>query len=510
MSTMVVRDRYASQYTAAPGRENRDVVAEAYHTAIERLKNELGISLGGLVTSGQDASAKEVLSVVEAAKRRYDEKHKEHTGMRGFLEKISLRIMHYSKVLDSLAQHHPEYVALAWGAMKLVLTKLSQALVAIANVLPRMDLSAELYRTEEMEAALSRLYAHLMLFFHLCVRWYNRGPLGRLCSAITSPFELDYQELMEQIRLSSKEVDDLASAGSRAEIRHVRVLTELQNQQMLEIDVKLLEMLERQKTSEALVNRLLSNADSHRSITERISIDVCRIGQGQYRMEFHMVMRFFEPKVLPETALLKVQSFVRRDLTSKFPSPNEERVRDIVLDWALQKGSPLLIIQVGLCAQKQAKELATNVIQNLKRIHECVFWNLPLVGNSPDTHTMAGLFRSIIFQVFQYSSDLFSSFAEQLDLSKIHAADSEHKWVELLCLLFSKLRKAFVVIETGELQKAYRHDPSWSKRLSEYVQHIVNQSSKAGCELNCLLVLYGNAHRGGAAASGSKNRVDPD
>ena len=74
------------------------------------------------MTNGQGASVKDVLSVVETAKRKYDEKSKEHTGMRRSLEKISLRIMHYSKVLDTLAQHHPEYVALAWGAVKLVLT----------------------------------------------------------------------------------------------------------------------------------------------------------------------------------------------------------------------------------------------------------------------------------------------------------------------------------------------------------------------------------------------------
>jgi hypothetical protein len=29
--------------------------------------------------------------------------------------------MYYGKVFDTLAQHHPEYVALAWGAVKLVL-----------------------------------------------------------------------------------------------------------------------------------------------------------------------------------------------------------------------------------------------------------------------------------------------------------------------------------------------------------------------------------------------------
>lgn len=29
--------------------------------------------------------------------------------------------MYYGGVLDALSQHHPEYVALAWGAVKFVL-----------------------------------------------------------------------------------------------------------------------------------------------------------------------------------------------------------------------------------------------------------------------------------------------------------------------------------------------------------------------------------------------------
>jgi hypothetical protein len=67
---------------------------------------------------------KDVFSVVETAKKEYEDRSREHkhTGMRQSLERLSSRIMYYSKVMDTLAQHHPEYVALVWGAMKLVLT----------------------------------------------------------------------------------------------------------------------------------------------------------------------------------------------------------------------------------------------------------------------------------------------------------------------------------------------------------------------------------------------------
>jgi len=383
--------------------------------------------------------------------------------------------------------------------------KLSQALITIGDVLPRMDLSAELYQTKYMEAALSRLFTYIILFLRLCVRWYKKSPLGRICSAIKTPFELGYQDLVNHIQECSKAVDDLASAGARAEIRDVHTLAMLQHAQIRELDAKLAGVMEGQKKFAAHITQLLQVATSHKSITERIGNDVCSISKTVYRIEFHGVMQFFEPKVLPETALLKVRSLVRRDTTPSLPSPNEQRVRKAVLEWAFGKGSSLLVVQVGIRAQKQAKELATKVIQEMRSESQRVFWNLPSGRTSSDAQTIEGLFRGIIFQVLQHSGDLFSSCAEQLNLSKIHATHTEREWVDLVCLLFSRLSTAFVIIETEALQKAYRHDPDWSKRLCEYLQLIADRSSEAGCELKILLVLYGNSHRGGAAASTSKN-----
>jgi len=367
-----------------------------------------------------------------------------------------------------------------------------------------MDLSAELYQTKYMEAALSRLFTYIILFLRRCVRWYKKSPLGRICSAIKTPFELCYQDLVNHIRECSKAVDDLASAGARAEIRDVHELARLQHAQIWKLDAKQAEVMEGQKKLEVQVTQLLQLASSHKSLTARIGADVCSMSQTVYRLEFSGVIQFFEPKVSPEMALLKVQSLVRRDKTPSLPSPNEQRVRRTIRNWAFGKGSSLLIVQVGVRAQKQSRELATNVIQNIRLGSQRVFWNLPPGRTSSDAQTIEELFRGIIFQVLQHSGDLLDSCAEQLNLSKIHATHTEREWVDLVCLLFSKLPTAFVIIETEALQKAYRHDTDWSARLCEYLYLITDRCSVAGCELKILLVLYGNSHRGGAAASSSK------
>jgi hypothetical protein len=62
--------------------------------------------------------------MVETAQEGYEDKSRQHkhTGMMQSLEKLSSRIMYYGKVMNTLAQHHAECVALVWGAMKFVLT----------------------------------------------------------------------------------------------------------------------------------------------------------------------------------------------------------------------------------------------------------------------------------------------------------------------------------------------------------------------------------------------------
>jgi hypothetical protein len=353
-----------------------------------------------------------------------------------------------------------------------------------------------------METALSRLYAYIILFLQLCVRWYNRSPLGRLWSAITSPFELDYQDLAEQIQLCSKAVDDLANAGARAEIRHIRTVLELHHAQSRGRDTKLVEM---QKKFDDSMVQLLQLVTSSKTITERMSGDVRGISKTVYRIEFHHVVQFFAPELLPEAALLKVRSLALRGSTPTMHNPNDLKVRNMIRNWALAESSSLLIVRVGLRAQKQAKELATNVIESLKSSDECVFWNVSLSRTSKSGDSMVDLFKGLIFQVLQHAGGLFSDFAEQLNLAKINSPHTENEWVDLICLLFSKLPKAFIVIETEALHKAYQHEPAWVERLCRYLRNVVNRSSAAGNKLKLLLVLYGNSYQIGKDAPESKN-----
>ena len=109
---------------------------------------------------------------------------------------------------------------------KLVRT-LAKGLSRVADVLPRVELANILYPTARMKKAVSGLYGHVIRFFLRAETWYQQGKLRHAWEALSRPVELRYEDLIEDIETCTKEVENLANAGSQAEQRDMHL--EIQN-----------------------------------------------------------------------------------------------------------------------------------------------------------------------------------------------------------------------------------------------------------------------------------------
>lgn len=88
---------------------------------MDDLKNELRSASGVSDFVAGSADIHDVMRIIQDVKDKFENQAKKGTAAKVWLEKFSCRVMYYGKVFDTLAQHHPEYVALAWGAVKFVL-----------------------------------------------------------------------------------------------------------------------------------------------------------------------------------------------------------------------------------------------------------------------------------------------------------------------------------------------------------------------------------------------------
>jgi hypothetical protein len=67
----------------------------------------------------QIQSITELEGILTSTKNKY-EKRNENKKIKQWLERLSARICFYGRIFDVLVQHHPEYVSLAWGLMKVM------------------------------------------------------------------------------------------------------------------------------------------------------------------------------------------------------------------------------------------------------------------------------------------------------------------------------------------------------------------------------------------------------
>jgi hypothetical protein len=184
--------------------------------------------------------------VVGNAKDKYDSDRKDSKARR-WLDSLSQRIHFYSGILDVIAQHHPEYVALAWGSIKFLLVvgcslritirhqkltrpeatinhekivrTLAKAIALFAEALPRVGLQSSLYPTKQMKEAVTKLYVAVFQFFARARQWYQANHVQRFIDSITHPVELRYTDLLSEVADCSRTIDLLSHCGAQAETR---------------------------------------------------------------------------------------------------------------------------------------------------------------------------------------------------------------------------------------------------------------------------------------------------
>jgi hypothetical protein len=91
----------------------------AYETALSYITTELPLSDRDAILASRKNTVRDVQIAVLEAQKTYEVKTSKNK-VQKWLRRLSARVMYYGGILDVLSQHHPEYVSLAWGAMKFV------------------------------------------------------------------------------------------------------------------------------------------------------------------------------------------------------------------------------------------------------------------------------------------------------------------------------------------------------------------------------------------------------
>jgi len=157
----------------------------------------------------------DVIDEVSKAQNHYKSKN-ELSKAHKYIVSFSKRVVYYGKVVDVMVQHHPEYVSLVWGTLKIVFgvykifeitrsililvqsiveherlgTTILTAMNDIGDALSRIDLAEALYPTEKMKNTIVTLNCHIIEFLLRALDWYETSTISRTIQAVTRPAAL--------------------------------------------------------------------------------------------------------------------------------------------------------------------------------------------------------------------------------------------------------------------------------------------------------------------------------
>ena len=252
-----------------------DPAHQAFKEAVGIFSSTLTKDSHKIAAVQQATSLGDLEDAVINAKARYDSAH-QNRKVSKWLSKFSCRVQFYGNIMDVLVQQHPEYVSLAWGAMKFLfvvsmihqwnkcrwtfhaeriqlvvnheamIKSLAKGLCQIADSLPRIEFATVLYPTMRMKQAVAELYAHIIKFLIRARDWYKENKFMHVVHSFTRPVELRYADLISEIDACTQTVDKLSSAGAQAEQRDMH----LKMQEMIRIQN---ESEKRQRESDAVL-----------------------------------------------------------------------------------------------------------------------------------------------------------------------------------------------------------------------------------------------------------------
>ncbi|KAI9781875.1 MAG: hypothetical protein M1839_005669 [Geoglossum umbratile] len=456
--------------TSSPYTIVGDPAREAYDDAVKLFNEQLTSDELNRLWLPDKVDIHQVHQAVLAAKDAYDVKS-QRSKTQKWLTKLSTRVMYYSNIMDTLAQHHPEYVALAWGTMKFLfvnaysgsleavmnhdelLAQLCKALSQIADALPRINLKLLLYPTERIKSAVATLYAQVIEFFRRAMNWYAEGKIKHVISSIIRPYALRFKDLVEEMENCSRNVDQLAVAAAQAEQRDMHLLL---------IDTK----------------RIIIASLENQAINSRLFLDstrrICEI-------QFSQILTFAATTSLPnpEESFRHCQFLSNRRRLRITPNANPPWRSRKLQEWASARSCSFIMVKGSFITRHEAKDFASDMVSLLRQIKIPVVWTLSARAEwNSGWRSPVDVLKQLVLQVLHANRSLLAEQSSALNATRFQCATTELEWFELLTSVLSGIPQIYVVVDAEIMNPDFGSQVSWPNAFLKLFDDLVARGSK--------------------------------
>ncbi|KAI9652431.1 MAG: hypothetical protein M1831_006774 [Alyxoria varia] len=453
--------------TTTSGVTQTDPARQAFEEASRTFKTNLTSDPRKRQSIDNFSSIEDVHHAVDAARNHYDTLQK-NDKVRKWVVRFSAQVQLYGKVLDVLAQHHPEYIALAWGTLKFFFTTalnhdgmicaLAKGLSQIGNLLPRVDLANFLYPNEHIRKAVAELYSYIIRFLLRAYDWYNENKLQHVLHAITRPAEIRCLDLLTEIERCSNAIRHFATSSAQAEQRDMHIqqydMAVVQRSAFHEQGA----LLERQMAHIELLTKRFGSIEDKLTSLSSVTIDTNqRVSDLQLS---NIIQAIASPNSLDPLKSLHYLTFMthrcrpRGKLSNVTPFWNSPKLAA----WTNSNDSALVVVKGGYAFRESFKQFQVNTIQLLR--DECIptLWVLKSQElNGPNGFSGIDILKNLVSQALKLNTKFHEERLMSLNCSRVQSASTESEWVEILGAVLCGIPLVYIVIDATVLGDAFRH-----------------------------------------------------
>ncbi|TPX09080.1 uncharacterized protein E0L32_001658 [Thyridium curvatum] len=483
-------DAFRSFYSGPENVHDKELFTEVFREAMQAFQSELSkdsTKVQWLYNSRLD-SLEEVLSATVNAQAQY-ESQKDKSTMRRTLVDLSKKIHYYGKVLDVMVQHHPEYVSLVWGAMKVLfvgvvnhqnlLSTLAGALCQIADILPRVELSIQLYSTSYMKQIVVPLYTSILKFLVRALRWYQESRTMRAIHAITRPAELCYNDIIAEISSLSQRLSELALVSGLAEQRDLHTRLRLMHLDMTRLRDVVLQM------KDSMAAEQVINASARIEFRQQLtSIQVTQFVDILSKAPLLDPLKSLESSVF----LRKRRRHISVPYSLRFWFTTEMQ------NWNQGHGSGFVMIDGTWKLRHIVRDFCTDSIMSLQEAKTPVIWALKPADfpQQADSQVWSiDILKILIAQAIRLNLTIQTDSELSPRLRACNTAMTYEEWLQILASVLQNIPYLYMFIDL-ELVSHPMDDSkrSWPRAIQRVLAELSQRG--CGCVIKVALISYGS------------------
>lgn len=321
--------------------------------------------------------------------------------------------------------------------------RLSEGLVQIADLLPRAELTVQLYPIPPLRQTITKIYSHVLRFLVRALGWYQESKLMHALHSITRPTELRYDDILASVSSLSLSMSSMAAASSHAEQRDMHIDIR-QTQSRVEYAISLILEMKASKAADRVLGE---------SATMKLHQQISEVQLVQLLDQIKVTQMPDPAKAFQASLFWTRKRRANKPSTARGPA---FWLTDKVLRWNQSSTSSLVAFNGTRNMKFHLQGFCAQSIAMLRDAKIPVIWALKTMvpeGRTADAVSSIDLLKYLVSQAIAVNKSIHTDAALAPSFKSYIGAQTEGEWVSILGSVLQGIPYLYIIIDIEVLSR---------------------------------------------------------